>query len=120
MMETGTVPFFAAKRYPRSFARKRGLSPFPTLWSPGLFEKDPEDFATRGMPQLPQRLGFDLPNPLPRDREVLTDFFQSVLATVSDAEPQLENLFLAGRQCLQDRLSLGPQVQLNRCLDRGD
>src|SRR5882672_566225 len=56
--------------------------------SPSLEERA-QLAAARWMPQLPQRLGLDLPDPLARDREALADLFERVLAAVADAEPHL-------------------------------
>ena len=101
-LERGTL-LFRNKAVSEELCKKRKCP----LGRPSLLQEDAKDLAARGMAQLPKRLRFDLPDPLARDREVLTDLFQRVLATVSDAEPQLEDLFLAGRQCLQDRLGSG-------------
>jgi hypothetical protein len=37
---------------------------------------------------VPQCLGLDLPDPLARDIELLTDLFEGVLALAADAETQ--------------------------------
>ena len=39
------------------------------------------------MPEFSQSLGFDLPDPFPRDFEVLTDFFQCMIGRLPDSEP---------------------------------
>ena len=44
-----------------------------------IVQQRPELAGARGMPQLPQGFGLDLPNALARDVERLADFFQSVL-----------------------------------------
>ena len=50
------------------------------------------------MPQLPQRLGLDLPYTFACDRERLAYFFQSVLAAVFETEPHLDDLLFARGQ----------------------
>src|SRR2546425_5733731 len=65
-------------------------------WS-GLQEA-PELLRARRVPELAQRLGLDLPDPLAGDREVLPDFLQRVLATVGEAEPEPQHLLLARRE----------------------
>jgi len=42
------------------------------------------------MPQLPQRLGFDLANAFARNGEALPDLFQRVLGAVFQAEARLD------------------------------
>src|SRR3989440_8139899 len=56
------------------------------------FEERAQFARSRRMPQLAQRLRFDLPDPLARDREALADFLERVLAAVADAEPHLDHL----------------------------
>src|SRR5947208_13043804 len=73
-------------------------------WS-GLQEA-PELLRTRRVPELAQRLGLDLPDPLAGDREVLPDFFQRVLATVGEAEPEPQHLLLARREGVEDLVRL--------------
>ena len=48
------------------------------------------------MLQLPQRLGFDLPDTLSRHRELLADFFQRVIVVHADARAQ--HAFIARRR----------------------
>ena len=55
-----------------------------------------------GSAELPQRLGLDLPDPLARDSELLTDLFKRVLALTADAETQPDDLLLSRREGLQD------------------
>src|SRR5437868_8325906 len=56
------------------------------------FEERAKLARPRRMPKLAQGLGFDLPDPLARDREALSDFLERVLAAVADAEPHLDHL----------------------------
>src|SRR5262245_32981444 len=65
------------------------------------------------MSKLPERLGFDLADPLARDGEVLADLFERVLRAVADAEAHLDDLLLARRQRLQYRLGLLLEVQVD-------
>src|ERR1700740_957215 len=53
--------------------------------------------GTRRVPQLSQRLGFDLPDALPCDREHLAYFLERALASVVQAEPHADNPLLARR-----------------------
>src|SRR5438067_1824295 len=69
------------------------------LWTPTIlrrpsFEERAKFARPRGVPQLAERLGFDLPDALARDREALADFLQRVLAAVADTEAHLDDLFL--------------------------
>jgi hypothetical protein len=47
------------------------------------------------MPQLPQCLRFNLPDPLPGNREYLADFLERVLAAVIQAESHPDDALLA-------------------------
>ncbi len=55
----------------------------------------PQMPAPRRMPQLPQRLGFDLADALARHVEVAADFLQCVVLAVNQTEAQFEHLALA-------------------------
>src|SRR6478672_13964094 len=77
------------------------------------FEERPQLAATGGVPQLAQRLRFDLADALPRDGEVLTHLFERVLAAVAHAKPHLDDFLFAGRQRLQYRLGLFLQIQVD-------
>src|ERR1043166_6146630 len=90
-----------------------------TLARPPLEERT-QLAAARRMPQLAQRLGFDLPDAFARDGEALADFFQRVLAAVADAEAHLNDLLFARRECLKDRLGLFLQVQVDDRFGRRD
>src|SRR5262245_17555351 len=69
--------------------------------------------AAGWMSQLPERLGFDLPDALAGDGEALPDFLERVLAAVADAEPHLDYLLLARCQRLQDRFGLLLEVEVD-------
>ena len=69
--------------------------------------------AAAGVAQFAQRLGFDLADALARDREVLADFFERVLAAVLQAEAHLDDLLFARRERLQHLRGLLPQVQID-------
>src|SRR5688572_4663050 len=62
------------------------------------------------MAELAERLGLDLPDPLPRDREALAHLFERVLALLADAEAQAQDLLLLGRQSRQRPLDLAGEV----------
>src|SRR5215471_12037555 len=68
--------------------------------------------------ELPERLGFDLADPLAGHVEGAADLFQSVLGAVADAEPHLEDLFLPRGQGLEHPaglvLEVGDQDRLDR------
>ena len=50
------------------------------------------------MLQLAQRLGLDLTDALPGDRELLADFFQRVVGVHADAEAHAQHALLARGQ----------------------
>ena len=62
------------------------------------------------MPQLAQRLGFDLPDAFAGDGERLPYFFERVLAAVFQAEAHLDDFFFARRQRSEHVRSLVFQV----------
>ena len=51
--------------------------------------------AAGGMPQLPQRLGFDLADAFAGHVEVAADLLQGVVLAVDQTEAQFEHLALA-------------------------
>src|ERR1700751_4180802 len=52
--------------------------------------------------KLSQGFSFDLADALTSDIELLTDFFQRMLALAADAEAQTNHLLFFGRECLQN------------------
>src|ERR1700722_17394522 len=70
------------------------------------------------MPQLAQRLGFDLANAFARDRKRLPDFFQSMLAAIFQPEAHLDDFLFARRQRAQDLAGLVLQVHVDHRLGR--
>jgi hypothetical protein len=50
------------------------------------------------MPKLSQRLGFDLANAFPREREHLTHFFKRMLAAVVKTEAHFDDSLFARRE----------------------
>src|ERR671912_454996 len=102
-----------------SFGRPRAVRMGTTLRGP-TFEERPQLPAARGMPQLAQRLGLDLPDPLARDREALAHLFEGVLAPVANAEAHLDDLLLARRERLQHRFGLLAQIQVDDGIRRRD
>ena len=72
------------------------------------------------MLQLPQRLRFNLPDPLPRHRELLPDLFQRVIGVHPDAEPHPQHPFFTRRQGCQHPRRRFAQVRLDGGIDRQD
>src|ERR1700678_2114775 len=70
------------------------------------------------MPQLAQRLRFDLPNTFAGDRKRLADFLESVLAAIIQTKPHLDNFLFARRQRLQHRRSLFLQAEVDHRIRR--
>src|SRR5437867_11402220 len=66
------------------------------------------------MAQLPQGLGFDLPDPLTSHFEVLADFLQRVIGTLSDPKPLPQHLLLARCERLQRAVDLASEIVPNR------
>jgi len=71
-----------------------------------------------GRPQLAQRFGFNLANPLTRDVELLSDLFQRVLALATDSEAHPDYLLLLGGKRFQDACGLVANVGFNYGIDR--
>src|ERR1039458_410043 len=65
------------------------------------------------MPQLAQRLGFDLADAFAGYGERLPDFFQSVLAAVFEAEAHFDYFFFARGQRAQDLSGLVLEVDVD-------
>ena len=66
--------------------------------------------AAQRVAQLAERLGLDLADALAGDREALADFLERVLALVTDAEAQAQNLLLLGRERAEGPLHLIRQI----------
>src|SRR5512140_2007322 len=84
----------------------------------GTFQEGLQHAAAGGVPQLAQRLGFDLANALPGDGKALSDFFQRMLAPVAEPEPHLDDLLLPRGECLEDRLRLLFEIDVYDCFGR--
>src|SRR5580704_4447418 len=95
------------------------MGPRELLCRPSL-EKCPELAAARRMPELAQRLGFDLTDALAGDGEALADLFERVLAAVPNPEPHLDHLLFARRQRLEDGFGLLLEIQVDHRFGRGD
>ena len=65
------------------------------------------------MPQLPQRLGLNLPDALTSDGKRLAHFLECMLAAVVQPKAHLDNLFFARREGLEHRRRLFLKVQVN-------
>src|ERR1700687_807373 len=72
----------------------------------------------RRMAQLAQRLGFDLPDALARDVELLADFLQRVIGVHLDSEAHPQHLGLARRQRIQHVLAYVAKAGVDRGVDR--
>src|SRR5262252_4855107 len=100
--------------------RWRGAAPARRRASADRFQERLELLGPRRVSQLPQRLRFDLPDPLAGDVEGPADLLQRVLGPVAHAEPHLQDLFLAGSQRLQDPAGLILEVGDEHGLDGGE
>src|SRR5919108_4217660 len=65
------------------------------------FEKAPQFLRARWVAELAERLGLDLADALARDREILTDLLQRMLAAVGQTEAEAQHLLLAGGEGVQ-------------------
>ena len=65
------------------------------------FKKDAELARAGGVPQLAERLGFDLADALAGEGKRLSHFFERVLPAVFQPEAHLDDLFLAWGERLQ-------------------
>ena len=70
------------------------------------------------MLELPQRLRFNLPDPLARDRELLPDLFQRVIGVHPNPEAHAEDSFFARGQAGEDAGDGFLEVRLDRGVDR--
>src|SRR5690606_31234647 len=66
-----------------------------------LVEEAAQVVAAGGVAQLAQGLGFDLPDPLAGDVELLADFFQRVVGIHVDAEAHAQYLGFTGSEAGQ-------------------
>src|SRR5689334_6499986 len=83
-----------------------------------FLEESLQSDAAAGMTQLSQRLGFDLPDTLARDGEILADLFERVFIPVFEPEAQTDNSLFTGRQRLQHFGCLFVQVQIDDLIRR--
>src|SRR5438552_4700016 len=81
-------------------------------------QEAPELLRARRVAQLAERLGLDLPDALARDREILSDLLERVLASVGEAEAEPEHLLLARGQRVQDVVGLRAQREADDGVDR--
>src|SRR5262249_4399255 len=77
-----------------------------------------ELLAAARVPELAQRLRPDLADALARALEVLTDFFERVIALLADTEAHAQDLLLARRQRLEDLPRLLGEVHVDDRLGR--
>src|ERR1035441_9395806 len=85
-----------------------------------VFQKGAQTVAAAGMPQLPQRLSFDLADALARYGEVLPHLFERVLTPIFQAKPHLDDLLLARRQGLEHLRGLFAQIEIDDRIGRRD
>jgi len=76
--------------------KSRRLKLWPTDFLP-IFVEAAE--RPRGLTQLCQSLGFDLPDAFARDVELATDLFERVACWKPDPQPHPQDAFLARWQC---------------------
>src|SRR6266498_1996438 len=79
-----------------------------------------EALGARRVPELPQRLRLDLPDPLARDLEVLADLLERVVALLADAEAHPEHLLLARGERGEHLPGLLGQVHVDDRVGRRD
>src|SRR6266496_1849696 len=79
-----------------------------------------EALGARRVPELPQRLRLDLPDPLARDLEVLADLLERVVALLADAEAHPEHLLLARGERGEHLPGLLGQVHVDDRIRRRD
>jgi len=70
------------------------------------------------MPQLSKRLSLNLPDAFTRNRERLSDLFESVLGTVFQSEAHLDDFFFARRERAQHLRSLVLEVDVDHRFGR--
>src|SRR5438067_13832512 len=85
-------------------------------WEDALLalEKASQLFASRRMPQLPQRLRFDLPNALTGHVELLAHLFERVVGIHFDAEAHAQHFRFARRQRIENVLADVAQARVDR------
>src|SRR5262249_37568025 len=76
----------------------KGGRPREAVPGSSRLEEAPQLLRARRVPEFPERLGLDLPDALPGDREVLAHLFQRARAAVGEPEAEPENLLLARRE----------------------
>src|SRR5581483_2450358 len=81
-------------------------------------EEAPQLLGARGMTELAQRLRLDLADALARDREVLTDLLERMLAAVRQSEAQPQDLLLARRERVQHLVGLLTEAEADDRVDR--
>src|SRR5262245_33449887 len=81
--------------------------------SGAVVEECAQPMATAGVPQLAQRLGLDLSDALARDREILADLLQRVLASVVEPEAHLDDFLFARSERLEYLRRLLLQIQID-------
>src|SRR5262245_24070048 len=87
--------------------------------TPSRLEEAPELLGARGMAELAQRFGLDLPDPLACDREVLAHLLEGVLTAVGQPEAEAQHLLLARRERVQHLVGLLAEREPDHALDRG-
>src|SRR2546425_2868827 len=92
-------------------ARQAPGNPGPTSTAPWLILYESLEVpSAQRVSQLAQRLGLDLPDALARHGEALADLLEGVLAFLTDAEPEAEDLLLLRGQHGQRSFHLGREV----------
>src|SRR5262245_48204184 len=86
------------------------------MYCKSTVEKPAQAARTDRMPELAQRLRFDLANPLARHREAGADLLQGKVRALADAEAQAENLLLAGGEGGEHLLRLIAEIHADHRL----
>src|SRR5688572_5927220 len=89
-----------------------------TLVPAGAIQKGSQPAAAARMTQFAQGLRFDLADTFAGDREVLADFFKSVLGAVFETESHLDHAFFARGERIQNLLGHFLEVYVDHGVGR--
>src|ERR1019366_5822564 len=86
---------------------------------PDVHER-PQLLGPAGVPELPERLAFDLADALPRHVEALPHFLERVLRPVADPEAHAQDLLFARGERFQRAARLVLEARDDHGVDRRD